>query len=65
MIKYIWIAMLVIVDLLWAFSTIRDFVVTAKHFRKPWNHLEDSSVGFICVHLFTLFFFSFFTFIGL
>ena len=55
--KYIWIVMLIIIEITWSIFSIKDFIYTVKHY-KPcyiWEMLENYTVVFIIVNLCLLF----------
>ncbi len=55
--KYIWIVMLIIIDIIWFIASLKDFVETAKHIKIKYilDSLEEYTVSFILFHLFILF----------
>ena len=63
--RYIWIIMLIIADIIWFIASLIDFIKTAKRFRFPFmfDALEEYTVWFILVHLLGLFIYSLFVFI--
>lgn len=63
--KYIWIVMLIIADIIWFIFSLEDFIETARQFRIKYilESLEEYTLGFILLHLFVLFGYSFGLFI--
>ena len=63
--KYIWIVMLIIVDITWFIASVEDFIETARRFKIKYilEYLEDYTVGFILLHLLLLFAYSLSVFI--
>ena len=63
--KYIWIVMLIIADIIWLIASVEDFVKTARRFKIKCilEALEDYTVGFISLHLLMLFGYSLWLFI--
>jgi len=63
--KYIWIVMLIITEIIWSIASLKDFIKTAKRFKIKyvWNALNGYTVGFIIVHLIALFTYSLYLFI--
>lgn len=57
--KYIWIVMIAIFYIMWAIYTIQDYLHCRKTYTEPLDHLDDTSVGFIFIHIFGLFAISF------
>ena len=55
--KYIWIVMLIIIDIIWFIVSLEDFVETARRIRIKYilESLEEYTVGFILLHLLMLF----------
>ena len=55
--KYIWIVMLIIIDIIWFIVSLKDFVETARRIRIKYilESLEEYTVGFILLHLLMLF----------
>ena len=55
--KYIWIVMLIIVELIWFAFSLKDFIETAKQYKI--KHILDSlevyTISFIFFNLFMLF----------
>ena len=58
--KYIWIVMLIIADIIWLIASVEDFIETARRFKSKYilEALEEYTVWFIFVHLFALFSYS-------
>ena len=58
--RYIWIVMLIIIDIIWFIVSLIDFIKTAKRVRFPFvfEVLEEYTVWFIFLHLFALFVYS-------
>lgn len=74
--RYIWIWILIGIDVIWLISSIVDVVRTMKFVKNNrrygsvgdfinciGNELEDSTIGFILLHLFVLLAVSFFTWV--
>ena len=63
--KYIWIIMLIIIEIIWFIFSLKDFIYTAKRFKPNyiWDMLEGYTYGFIIVHLCLLFGYSLAVFI--
>ena len=63
--KYIWIVMLIILDIIWFIISLKDFIKTARRFKFPFvfEALEDYTVIFIALHLAILFSYSLWLFI--
>lgn len=63
--KYIWIVMLIIADIIWFIFSLEDFIETARQFRIKYilESLEEYTLGFILLHLLVLFGYSFGLFI--
>ena len=66
--KYIWIIMLAIVEIVWFIFSLKDFIETAKFFKPRYvlDSLKGYTVSFIIFHLcllFLLFSYSFTEFI--
>ena len=72
--KYVWILILLVIDVFWLISSIVDIVKTVRFVKKHREYdsigdfmdcmiveLEESTVGFIALHLFVLFIVSFVT----
>lgn len=70
--KYVWIWMLLGFDVIWLISSIVDVVRTVRYVKEHYEYdsvsdfidcmlveLEQSTVGFIALHLFVLFIVSF------
>jgi len=55
--KYIWIIMLIIADIIWFIASLIDFIDTAKTIKIKYilDSLEDYTVNFILFHLLALF----------
>lgn len=55
--KYIWIIMLIILEIIWFICSLKDFIYTAKHYKPSyiWDWLEDYTAFFIISHLLFLF----------
>lgn len=56
--KYIWIVMLIILEIIWFIFSLKDFIATATFFKTRHNifdSLEAYTVSFIIVHLCLLF----------
>lgn len=55
--KYIWIVMLIIIDIIWFIVSLQDFIETARRFRLKYilEALEEYTVVFILLHLLMLF----------
>lgn len=64
--KYIWIIMLIIADIIWFIASLIDFIKTAKRFRFPFmfEALEEYTDWFILGHLFALFSYSLYVFLS-
>lgn len=58
--KYIWIVMLIIIDIIWFIASLKDFINTAKQFKTKYifDSLEDYTSAFIFLHLIVLFTYS-------
>ena len=58
--KYIWIIMLIIIDIIWFIASLKDFIKTSKQFKTKYilDSLEDYTNAFIFVHLIVLFTYS-------
>lgn len=58
--KYIWIVMLIIVEIIWFIFSLKDFIETAKRIRIKYifDSLEGYTYSFIIVHLCLLFSYS-------
>ena len=58
--KYIWIVMLIIIDIIWFIASLEDFIKTARQFRIKYifEALEEYTVFFILLHLLVLFAYS-------
>lgn len=63
--KYIWIGMLIIAEIIWFIVSLKDFIETARHIRIKYilDSLAGYTVGFIFGHLFALFSYSLYVFI--
>lgn len=63
--KYIWIIMLIIADIIWFIASLKDFIETAKQIKAKYilDSLEEYTFWFIGVHLFALFSYSLVLFI--
>ena len=59
-IKYIWIIMALIIYIIWGIASIRDFIHTAKIYRKEYIkfELEEYTEMFIFFNLLALFIYS-------
>lgn len=54
--KYIWIVMLIIVEIIWFIFSLKDFINTVKLFRTIGEFiLENYTIVFIIVNLLALF----------
>lgn len=55
--KYIWIVMLIIVEIIWFVFSLKDFIKTVKLYKIKYilDLLEGYTVSFIIVHLCLLF----------
>lgn len=55
--KYIWIVMLIIVEIIWFVFSLKDFIETAKQYKIKYilDSLEGYTYSFIIVHLCVLF----------
>lgn len=55
--KYIWIIMLVIVEIIWFVFSLKDFIESVKQckIKYIWNGLNGYTYAFIIVHLCVLF----------
>ena len=55
--KYIWIVMLIIADILWFIASLEDFIETVRRFKIKYilEALEEYTVVFILLHLLMLF----------
>lgn len=64
--KYIWIVMLIIIDIIWLIASVVDFIETVRRFRLKYifEALEEYTVGFIVLHLLVLFVISLGLFLG-
>ena len=62
--RYIWIIMLIIVEIIWFIFSLKDFIETARRFRLKYilEALEEYTVVFIIIHLLALFLYSFYVF---
>lgn len=58
--KYIWIVMLIIADIIWLIASVEDFIKTARRFKIKYIFiaLEEYTVVFILLHLLALFIYS-------
>lgn len=58
--KYIWIVMLIIVEIIWFVFSLKDFIETAKQYKIKYilDSLEAYTVGFIFFNLCLLFSYS-------
>lgn len=63
--KYVWIVMLIIVEIIWFILSLKDFIETAKFFKARYvlESLKGYTISFIIVHLCLLFGYSFAVFI--
>lgn len=63
--KYVWIVMLIIVEIIWFILSLKDFIYTAKRYKIEYilDSLEGYTVSFIMVHLGLLFGYSLAVFI--
>jgi hypothetical protein len=63
--KYVWIVMLIIADIIWLIASAEDFIETARRFKIKYilKYLEDYTVGFMLLHLLLLFVYSLSVFI--
>lgn len=66
--KYVWIVMLIIVEVIWFIFSLKDFIYTAKRYKPCYiweilERLEGYTVAFIIVHLCLLFGYSLAVFI--
>ena len=70
--RYVWIWMLLVIDVIWLISSIVDIVKTVRYVKEHEQYdgigdfvncvivyLKESTVGFIALHLFVLFVVSF------
>ena len=55
--KYIWIIMLIIADIIWFIASLKDFIKTAKQFKAKYilDSIEEYTFSFILLHLLMLF----------
>lgn len=55
--KYIWIVMLIIVEIIWFIFSLKDFIETVKLIRIKYilDSLEEYTISFIILHLVMLF----------
>lgn len=74
--RYVWIWILLGIDVIWLISSIVDIVKTARYVKEHEQYdsigdfvnymvgeLEENTIGFIALHLFVLFIVSFITWI--
>lgn len=63
--KYIWIIMLIIVEIVWFIFSLKDFINTSKQFKIKYifETLEVYSSTFIVFHLIILFLYSLYLFL--
>lgn len=62
--KYIWIIMLIIVEIVWFIFSLKDFINTSKQFKSNiFETLEVYSSTFIVFHLIILFLYSLYLFL--
>ena len=59
MYKYVWIIMLILIDVIWSVTSISDIIHAVRKFNKPLDHLKEFTVIWICGHLVALFITSF------
>ena len=63
--KYIWIIMLIIIDIIWFIFSLKDFIYAAKRYRNKnillW--LKNYTISFIVLNLMASFFYSLYLFI--
>ena len=59
--KYIWIAMLIVIYIIWFIASFKDFIETIKQIeiKYVWDSLEDYTIFFIVMHVLALFSYSF------
>lgn len=64
--KYIWIIMLIIAEIIWFIFSLKDFIKTAKFFKPTaiLDHLKEYTVWFVFSHLLALFGYSLYLFIN-
>lgn len=64
--KYIWIMILVIIEITWILLVISDIYATVSTFGKEtaWDDFEETTKFFIKFHLAGLFIFSLLTWLG-
>lgn len=64
--KYIWIVMLVLIEIAWILLVISDIYTTVRMFGKDteWDDFEEITKFFIKFHLAGLFMYSLLTWIG-
>ena len=55
--KYVWIVMLIIADIIWFIFSVEDFIETTRRFKIKYilEALEEYTVGFILLHVLMLF----------
>ncbi len=53
--KYIWIVMILIAELIWCVYSVKDYIYCRKNFAHPIQHVEEYTAFFIIVHLIGLF----------
>lgn len=55
--KYIWIIMLIIADIIWFIASLKDFIKTAKQIKAIYilDSIEEYTFSFILLHLLMLF----------
>lgn len=58
--KYVWIVMLIIVEIIWFIFSLKDFIETARLFKPRYilESLKGYTYSFIIVHLCLLFAYS-------
>ena len=58
--KYIWIVMLIIIEIIWFIASLKDFIETARRIRIKYilDSLADYTAAFILLHLIVLFVYS-------
>lgn len=63
--KYIWIIILIMVEIIWFIASLKDFIETARRIKIKYilHSLKDYTFWFIFVHLIGLFLYSLFLFI--
>ena len=58
--KYVWIVMLIIGEIIWFIFSLKDFIETARFFKARYvlESLKGYTISFIIFHLFILFTYS-------